>query len=122
MNAQRRPQFPREQCQFLREPVPRPVKHMKYACRAMTICIAAKCSAAGEPRIVLFCDTRLSLEWSSSDEGRKTRSLGRNWFALLSGSSWEKAVRLSDAYRDYITATPILDECADEQLKEPFRR
>lgn len=106
---------------YRNKPLVRPLVHQpkRYTNRAMTVCIAAKADVTKDPRIVLCCDSKLSLGFTSSDCGLKLMSLGNNWFCMMSGDLG-LALRLATKYRNFLSANVVHESTVEEQLRIPL--
>jgi hypothetical protein len=79
---------------------------MRYAVKAVTVCIAAQCKAlvGADPIFVLCSDGLLdAADWGASEGGTKLYCFGWNWFAMMAGN-WNSARQLCDALNDDMLA------------------
>jgi hypothetical protein len=82
----------------------------------VTVCIAAICQEAGEPRIVLCSDTRLDYDFlGSTDVTVKTNSCAHGWIGLLAGN-WAQTLSLFGNIKSNMMARPA--PATNEQVLE----
>ena len=93
-----------------------------YACRAMTLCIAASCHEAGDYRIVLCFDKKGSSDSGSSETLFKFMHVGTQFRALLAGTAFDEAKELADIYRNHLVDIEPYSSVSISELLEEFRK
>jgi hypothetical protein len=86
----------------------------------MTLCIAATCHVAGDPRIVLCFDTKGSSDLGSSETIWKYERLTPRYSALIAGTTTD-ARELADIYREQMNQTDSTPPSGPSSLLEYLR-